>query len=136
MERQVGSGEFALDLTYLDPAPAPVATIAWQLGHIIAAVLGERSAAHFDGPPVSFLTFPYAGAAKEALAQLDAGYATWLAGVKSLGADGLARPCGPAEGEYADRPLGELVLHINREVIHHGAVISGLRDLYLRQTTA
>jgi hypothetical protein len=29
-------------------------------------------------------------------------------------------------------PLAELVLHINREVIHHGAEIALLRDLYRR----
>lgn len=134
--RQVGSGDFRLDLTSLDPVPAPVATIAWQLGHINGAVLGERSATHFNGPPTTFKTFPYAGTAKEALAQLDAAYAVWIAGVKSLGAEGLARPCGPAEGPYADRAMAELVLHTNREVIHHGAVISNLRDLYLRQKAA
>ena len=28
----------------------------------------------------------------------------------------------------------DLVLHINRETIHHGAEIACLRDLYLHQT--
>ena len=42
----------------------------------------------------------------------------------------LARPCGPAEGPYADYPMAALVLHINREVIHHGAEVALLRDLY------
>jgi hypothetical protein len=27
--------------------------------------------------------------------------------------------------------MSDLVLHINREVIHHGAAIAQLRDLYL-----
>ena len=44
--------------------------------------------------------------------------------------DGLAEPCGPAEGPWAERPRAELVLHINRELIHHGAEIALLRDLY------
>ena len=48
-----------------------------------------------------------------------------------LGADGLARPCGPAEGPYAEASMAELVLHINREMLHHGAEIALLRDLYL-----
>jgi hypothetical protein len=42
---------------------------------------------------------------------------------------GLARPCGPAE-PFPDAPMASLVLHINREVIHHGAEIALLRDLY------
>jgi hypothetical protein len=29
--------------------------------------------------------------------------------------------------------MAALVLHINREVIHHGAEIALLRDLYVRQ---
>ena len=39
-------------------------------------------------------------------------------------------PLGPAESHFADYPRGALVLHINREVIHHGAEISLLRDLW------
>jgi DinB superfamily len=72
----------------------------------------------------------FAGTAAEALDQLDAGYEVWIKGVRALGADGLARPCGPAEGPYAESPLGALVLHINRECLHHGAEITLLRDLY------
>jgi hypothetical protein len=51
--------------------------------------------------------------------------------VRGLGAAGLARPCGPAEAPFADAPLAALVLHINREAIHHGAEIVLLRDLHL-----
>jgi hypothetical protein len=58
-------------------------------------------------------------------------YETWIGGVRSLDAAGLARPCGPNEGPYADYPMCALVLHINREVIHHGAEIACLRDLYV-----
>jgi hypothetical protein len=34
--------------------------------------------------------------------------------------------------EFADAPLARLVLYTNVEVIHHGAEICLLRDLYLR----
>ena len=50
--------------------------------------------------------------------------------MRGLGEDGLARPCGPAEGPYAEASMAELVLHIHREAIHHGAEIALLRDLY------
>src|ERR1700677_1190504 len=49
--------------------------------------------------------------------------------VGGLGTDGLARPCGPAEGPWAESSMAELVLHINREMLHHGAEIALLRDL-------
>jgi hypothetical protein len=57
-------------------------------------------------------------------------YAAWLAGVKSLGDAGLARPCGPAEGPLADYPMATLVLHINREALHPRRRDPLLRDLY------
>jgi len=125
-----GSGEFTIDFAAPEPDPPPVTTIAWRLGHIIVGVLGARSASHFGGPPTDYATFDYAGTAAQALDQLDESYQRWTAGVRALGADGLARPCGPAEGPYADYPLAALVLHINRETIHHGAEVSLLRDLY------
>ena len=51
-----------------------------------------------------------------------------------LDAAALARPCGPAEGPFAAYPMAALVLHINREVIHHGAEVALLRDLYRART--
>ena len=55
------------------------------------------------------------------------------AGATALDAAALTRPVGRAEVPFADRPYAELLLHINREAIHHGAEIALLRDLYLRR---
>ncbi|MEO3928796.1 DinB family protein [Micromonosporaceae bacterium B7E4] len=125
-----GAGRYVIEYAMPEPAPPPVTTIAWRLAHVIVGVFGQRSAAHFGGPPVDYDSFDYAGTAAEALHQLDTAYATWRDGVRGLGPDALARPCGPAEGPYAEFPMAALVLHINRETIHHGAEISLLRDLY------
>ena len=127
---QAGSGAFTIDFAIPEPEPAPVTTIAWRLGHVIVGVLGARNASHFAGPPCDYEGWAYAGTAAGALEQLDEAHARWADGVRTLGADELARPCGPAEGPWADRSMEELVLHINREVIHHGAEIALLRDLY------
>lgn len=127
---QAGSGAMTIDFAAPEPVPAPITTIAWRLGHIIVGVLAVRSAAHHGRAPVDYFSHQYAATAAEALEQLDAEYDAWLAGVASLGEDGLARPCGPAEGEYADLPMATLVLHINREMIHHLGEIALLRDLY------
>ena len=108
-------------------------TIAWRLAHIIVGVLGARVASHFGGPPADYQTFEYAGTAAAALRQLDEVYAAWIQGVHGLGVEGLTRPCGPAEGPFAEYPMAALVLHINREVLHHGAEIALLRDLYAQQ---
>lgn len=127
---QHGSGEYLIDYEFPEPDPPPVTTIAWRLGHLIVGIFGIRNAAHFGGPPCDYDSFDYAGTAAGALEQLDRGYQRWIDGVRGLGSEGLARPCGPAEGPFAEYPLGTLVLHINREVIHHGAEICLLRDLY------
>ncbi len=79
------------------------------------------------------MSIAYTGPAAEALDQLDEMYSAWSQGVQGLGVDGLARPCGPSEGPFADRSMATLVPHINREVIHHGAEVALLRDLHLWQ---
>jgi hypothetical protein len=125
-----GSGALVLDFAFPAPDPPPVTTIAWRLMHVIVGVLGMRNASHFDGPPMDYATFAYPETAAAALGLLDEVYARWISGVRALDDARLATPCGPAEGPYADLPVAALVLHINREVIHHGAEIALLRDLY------
>jgi hypothetical protein len=130
----IGSGAWQRDDAPDNPDPAPVTTIAWRLAHQTVECLAMRTASHVDGPAAHYETWEYAGTADEALAQLDTAYDAWAAGVLSLDADALARPCGEAEGPFASYPLAALVLHINRELIHHGAEICLLRDLYLHAT--
>jgi hypothetical protein len=125
-----GTGDYTVDFTFPQPDPPPVTTIAWRIGHIVVGCFGMRNASHFGAPAISYESYAYPGTAAQALRDLDEGYATWIKGVRGLGADGLARPCGPAEGPYAEYSMATLVLHINREIIHHGAEISLLRDLY------
>ncbi|HEV7465339.1 MAG TPA: DinB family protein [Candidatus Dormibacteraeota bacterium] len=125
-----GAGDFTIEYAMPEPDPPPITTIAWRIGHLVVGVLGARVASHFGGPPCDYMTHDYPGGAAGALAQLDQVYAAWTAGVAGLGAAGLARACGPAEGPWAAAPMATLVLHINREVIHHGAEIALLRDLY------
>lgn len=127
---QAGGGAFTIDFAFPPPEPAPVTTIAWRLGHVVVGVFGARVAAHIGGPPVDHQNHEYAGTADAALHQLDTVHDAWVAGVRGLDADALARPVGPAEGAFAAFPMATLVLHIHREAIHHGAEIALLRDLY------
>ncbi len=130
----VGGGAYTIDFAIPEPSPAPVTTIAWRIGHLVAGVFGARNAAHFDGPTIDHQNHTYAPTAAEALDQLDAGYTRWMNGVAGLGQDGLVEPCGPAEGPFANWSTAALVLHIHREVLHHGAEIALLRDLYAWRT--
>lgn len=122
--------ELSLDLGPTT-TPAPFTTIAWRLSHLIVGVLAARNASHFGRARVDYQTHTYATSAREALRQLDEELAHWREGVSALGEDGLSRPMGASEGPYAHRPFADLVLHINREMLHHGAEIALLRDLYL-----
>lgn len=125
-----GGGDLVADFEYPEPEPAPVTTIAWRLGHLLVGVFGVRNAAHFGGTPVDYQSCVWPATADTALRQLDEAYERWITGVASLGADGLERAIGPAEGEWAEFTYAELILHIHREVLHHGAEILLLRDLY------
>lgn len=127
---QGGSGAMTIDFAVPPPEPEPVTTIAWRLGHVIVGVLAMRNASHFGRAATDYVSFEYAETAGEALAQLDAEYATWLAGVEALGEDGLAQPCGAAEGRFAGSSMARLVLHIHRELIHHLSEVALLRDLW------
>lgn len=121
----------AIDFTYPEPDPPPFTTIAWRLAHVIVGVFAVRNHHHFGAPEASYQTWRYATDATTALRQLDEQYRTWVDGVRGLSDDDLNRPCGPAEGPYSEYPMADLVLHINREVIHHGAEIACIRDLYV-----
>lgn len=124
----IGAGEFVIDYAFPEPTPAPVTTIAWRLAHIIIGVLGERNARYFDGPAMSYADFDYPSTADRALEVLDECYVRWNSGVRALGDAGLAERC--REHGFEESSMAELVLHINREMIHHLAEIALLRDLY------
>ena len=127
----LGAGEFTMDYARPPHDREPVTTIAWRLSHLID-VFGPPAVAHFDDPPAGHPAASYPGTAKEALRRLDEGHDAWVSDVRGLGAAGLARPQGGmAPPEYADAPLAKLILYTHMEVIHHGAEISLLRDLYL-----
>lgn len=127
---QGGSGDYVIEFAAPPPEPAPVTTIGWRLGHIIVGVLGARIASHFGGPPVDYMSYDYPVTAADALRRLDSMYMAWRDGVLSKDEVALTAPVGPAEGPGAEKPFLTLALHINRELLHHGAEIALLRDLY------
>lgn len=123
-------GDWRQDLTEREPDPPPFTTIAWRLAHIATAVFGERSSNHFGDGAVTPDAMPWTGNAVDAMAIVTAEYTRWHDGVEALGDPGLFRACGPAEGPFSQGPFLMLVLHINREFLHHAAEVSLLRDLY------
>ncbi|MDQ0604664.1 hypothetical protein QF037_009009 [Streptomyces canus] len=116
-----------MDSASPDPVPVPVPVIAWRLAHIIVSSLGYRVGSHFGGQDVDSQTFAYAGTTDEALKQLDEMYGRWNAGAHGLSHAHLKNPSTVGPERF---PMEGIVLHVNRELIHHGAEISLLRDLY------
>lgn len=130
-----GGGAWVLDFAFPEPEPSPVTTIAWRLGHVTVGVLAMRNASHFGAPLTDYTTFEWSPTAAGALAQLDDAYDRWVAGVAALGPADLERPVGEAEGPWAEHPYATLITHIHREVIHHGAEVLLLRDLFRHRGT-
>jgi hypothetical protein len=128
----LGRGDFVLEHPRRAPQPPPLTTIAWRLAHLTVGVFGNRASSHFgyrDGG-LTDDSAEHAGTAAAALAGLDEAYQAWTTGVRALDGEALTRPVGPAEGPHAESPMAVLVLHINREALHHGAEVLLLRDLY------
>lgn len=128
--RPTGDGAFARDFARPEPEPPPFTTIAWRLGHIGADIFGARANRHFGDASFDVERVGWPGTAADGLAFVDRSYAEWKRGVEPMTEDDLARPCGPAEGPFASYPFAALVLHLNREALHHGAEVALLRDLY------
>jgi hypothetical protein len=127
----LGSGEFTMDYATLPHDREPITTIAWRLAHVII-VFASMTASYFGGPPADWSIFSFSGTSKGALRQLDDAHDLWVTGVRGLGEAGLVRAQGSTSPpEYADAPMVKLVLHTNLEVVHHGAEVCLLRDVYL-----
>ncbi len=137
--RRDENGVYALDGRWPEPAPPPVTTIAWRMVHLGATCLANRASAFFGDGNVAadadmfdprLVPTDLPGNAAQAIAFLDQAYRAWHDGIAALGDDGLQAPLGPKGGPYAADPMAGLILHINREVMHHGGEIGLLRDLY------
>jgi hypothetical protein len=125
--RPDASGRYQPDASWPPPSPPPVTTIAWRLSHIIGSVLSARNASYFGGEPFDPQAFAWPARADEALELLDQRYTTWKTGVESLDEAGLTRT---VQERFGPCSMAALILHIHREVIHHGAEVALLRDLF------
>lgn len=117
------------DFDWPPPEPPPVTTIAWRLAHLTVnddrfrPWLGLVPDQGRQGRSVS----PTAAGAVEAVETTAAERRRDLLEVTD--AD-LWEPIGPVGGPYADGTRVSWVLHSLDEVVHHGAEVGLLRDLY------
>jgi len=113
------------------PDPPPVTTIAWRLAHITNDDRFRPWLGLTPHPSRQRRTLPTtAEAARIAVAVTGAERHEDLAEVTD---SDLWEKIGAIGGPYAEGTRVSWVLHVLDEVIHHGAEVGLLRDLYLRQ---
>jgi hypothetical protein len=117
------------------PDPAPVTTIAWRIGHFGGMAVGGFTNRLFGTGEMTVAGPGYPPHAAGVPAFLDAHYQRWRAGMAGLDAQGWMTPLGPSWGPYAEDKKVDLALHVLDEVVHHGAEVGLLRDLYPHRST-
>ncbi len=128
----IGAGEWGRDSAESPhPVPPPFTTLAWRMGHL-SEMLALRADHTHGSRSRSRDDYRFAGDAAGAVADLVAAAAAWRAAL--LAADDAALDTvGHSAYPYGsdpEDPFLETVWWVNQEVLHHGAEIALLRDLY------
>jgi hypothetical protein len=127
----VGAGEWGRDGGRPRPYPAPFTTIAWRLGHL-GEMLTLRADWTLGSHSLTNDRYRFHGDAPGAIAALAEGAAAWRDAVTSAddeSLDQIGRSQYP-DGSDPDEPFIDVVWWVNQELLHHGAEIALLRDLY------
>ncbi|MEV7371794.1 DinB family protein [Streptomyces sp. NPDC090301] len=134
-----GSGDWGRDATPPPhPAPPPFTTIAWRLSHL-SELLALR-ADHTNGShTLTRDDYAISGDVTTAVAAFDTAAGAWrdaLLSADDAALDTVGYSTYP-HGSDPEDPFLETVWWVNQELLHHGAEIALLRDLYrLRHTEA
>ncbi|MET7634281.1 DinB family protein [Streptomyces sp. NBC_00121] len=128
----VGAGDWGRDATPPPhPTPPPFTTLAWRLSHL--SELLELRADHTNGThTLTRDDHVVAGDAAGAIAAFDAGATAWreaLLGVDDTALDKVGHSTYPYGSDLED-PFIDTVWWVNQELLHHGAEIALIRDLF------
>jgi hypothetical protein len=130
--RLVGAGEWGRDgYTDTEPYPPPFTTIAWRLSHLIE-MLAMRADYSTGARSMTKDSFVVSGNAASAVAALSDSVDAWR-GVLMQADDAALDTVGYSAYPYgsdAEDMFIDTVWWVNQEVLHHGAEIALLRDLY------
>jgi hypothetical protein len=119
-------GDFGLVFT----EEAPVTTIAWRVAHIIDMLKEDRCALLLGLEPEPSAAEKWLPASvEEALDMLERAYAAWRRYLSATDADKFGESI---PRTFQARPSTRLtfILHILDELVHHGAEVALLRDLW------
>ena len=130
-----GAGEWGRDAYHdKEPYPPPFTTIAWRLSHLTEML--TLRADHTSGTrSMSRDAYQVSGDAATAVAALMTAVEAWratLAQCDDHALDTVGYSAYPY-GSDLEEMFIDVVWWVNQEVLHHGAEIALLRDLYLAQ---
>jgi hypothetical protein len=136
--RPAGEGRWRMDRPEKPERTGPFTTIAWRMTHLSIEVLETRYLAFFagEGPTMwspgerIIASDELPGTAADGVARLASAYTRWRDAITELSEEQLLTPLGEKGAYFAEEPMAALVLHLNRETMHHGAEVCLLRDLY------
>ena len=133
----MGAGEWGRDSAEPEhPAPPPFTTIAWRLSHI-SEMLAIRADYTVGDRDMTSDTFHNSGGAMGAIKSFSDAAEAWRAALVSAD-DAALDTVGYSAYPYGSDP-GEMFLDIvwwvNQEILHHGAEVALLRDLYRARYT-
>jgi hypothetical protein len=128
----MGAGEWGRDSAEPShPYPPPFTTIAWRLSHISEMLL-LRSDYTTGSHSLTSDTYPASGAAAPAISAFVAAVDAWrgaLAACDDAALDTVGLSSYPYASD-AEEVFIDIVWWVNQEILHHGAEIALLRDLY------
>lgn len=127
-----GTGEWGRDAaSFPHPWPPPFTTLGWRLGHL-SELLFLRAEHTVGGHALTTDDYAVAGDAAAAIAAFDTAATAWRKAL--LTADDTALDtvgfCTYPHGSDPEEPFLDVVWWVNQELLHHGAEIALLRDLY------
>jgi DinB superfamily len=133
--RLAGAGEWGRD-SYADkePYPPPFTTIAWRLSHL-TEMLAIRADYTTGSRSMTRENYPVSGDAAAAVGALAAAVEAWrgaLVQCDDKALDTIGYSTYPY-GSDAEDMFIDIIWWVNQEILHHGAEIALLRDLYREQ---
>jgi hypothetical protein len=130
----IGAGDWGRDGAPESPWPPPFTTIAWRLDHITETLLGRAS--HLGGDRTfDRATYESQSTASGAVDRFREAVGAWrkaLLGVDESDYDRTGLSSYPY-GSDAEETFLACVWWENQEILHHGAEIALLRDLYVHR---
>lgn len=127
-----GTGDWGRDAASCPhPWPPPFTTIAWRLSHL-SEMLALRADHAAGNHALTRDDYPVSGDAAGAVVAFDTAAAAWRTALLSVDDAALDTVgyCTYPHGSDPEEPLIDIVWWVNQELLHHGAEIALLRDLY------